>query len=124
MLFVVLLLLPQAKLQFSRIGGSRRVERVSTVRDTAIGMAALVVVMGIAGEVLSQTNVNRITLGMATALIALSLVTGWTHRHVQGIPAGHGIRVLLVTGSYFAVLAVLSTDRLLESSAYHYATVF
>ena len=24
----------------------------------------------------------------------------------------------------FAVLAVLSTDRLLESSAYHYATVF
>jgi putative flippase GtrA len=43
----------------------------------------------------------------ASTLVALSLATGWTHRHVQGIPAGHGIRVILVTGSYFAVLAVL-----------------
>jgi putative flippase GtrA len=43
----------------------------------------------------------------ASTLVALSLATAWTHRHVQGIPAGHGIRVLLVTGSYFAVLAVL-----------------
>jgi putative flippase GtrA len=43
----------------------------------------------------------------ATTLVTLSLVTGWTHDHVQSIPAGHGIRVLLVTGSYFAVLAAL-----------------
>ena len=43
----------------------------------------------------------------ASTLVALSLATAWTHHHVQGIPAGHGIRVLLVTGSYFAVLAVL-----------------
>ena len=43
----------------------------------------------------------------ATTLLALSLVTGWTHDQVQGIPAGHGLRVLLVTGSYFGVLAVL-----------------
>jgi putative flippase GtrA len=42
-----------------------------------------------------------------TTLLALSLATGWTNRRVQGIPAGHGIRVLLVTASYFAVLAVL-----------------
>jgi putative flippase GtrA len=42
-----------------------------------------------------------------STLLVLSLVTGWTHRQVQGIPAHHGIRVLLVTGSYFAVLAVL-----------------
>jgi putative flippase GtrA len=40
-------------------------------------------------------------------LLALSLATAWTHRHVQGIPAHHGVRVLLVTGSYFAVLALL-----------------
>jgi putative flippase GtrA len=40
-------------------------------------------------------------------LVTLSLVTGWTHDQVQSIPAGHGIRVLLVTGSYFAVLAAL-----------------
>jgi putative flippase GtrA len=43
----------------------------------------------------------------AATLVILSLVTQWTHDHVQGIPAGHGIRVALVTGSYFGVLAVL-----------------
>jgi putative flippase GtrA len=43
----------------------------------------------------------------ASTLLALSLVTGWTHRHVQSIPAGHGLRVALVTASYFAVLAIL-----------------
>jgi putative flippase GtrA len=40
-------------------------------------------------------------------LLLLSLATAWTHRHVQGIAPGHGIRVLLVTASYFGVLAVL-----------------
>src|SRR5205807_3830594 len=40
-------------------------------------------------------------------LLVLSLATGWTNRQVRGIPAHHGIRVLLVTGSYFAVLALL-----------------
>jgi branched-chain amino acid transport system permease protein len=42
-------------------------------------MAVLVVVMTLIGGVLSTTNVNRLTAGMATALIALSLVplTGW-----------------------------------------------
>jgi putative flippase GtrA len=43
----------------------------------------------------------------ASTLLALSLATGWTDRQVQSIPAHHGIRVLLVTGSYFVVLAVL-----------------
>jgi putative flippase GtrA len=42
-----------------------------------------------------------------TTLLALSLATAWTHHHVQGIPAGHGVRVLLVTASYFGVLAIL-----------------
>jgi putative flippase GtrA len=43
----------------------------------------------------------------AATLVLLSLATGWTHRHVQSIAPGHGIRVLLVTASYFAVLACL-----------------
>ncbi len=43
----------------------------------------------------------------ASTLVVLSLATAWTHNQVQSIPAGHGIRVLLVTGSYFAVLALL-----------------
>jgi putative flippase GtrA len=42
-----------------------------------------------------------------STLVLLSLVTGWTDRQVQGLPAGHGLRVVLVTGSYFAVLAAL-----------------
>ena len=37
--------------------------------------------------------------------------TGWTQHHVQSIPAHHGIRVLLVTASYLAVLAILFVAR-------------
>ena len=47
----------------------------------------------------------------ASTLIALSLVTGWTDRRVQHLPAHHGVRVLLVTASYFAVLAALYAVR-------------
>ena len=43
----------------------------------------------------------------ATTLVILSLVTGWTDHLVKGIAPGHGLRVLLVTGSYFLVLALL-----------------
>jgi branched-chain amino acid transport system permease protein len=83
MLFIVLLLLPRAEIQFARIGQVRRVERVSTVRDTVIGMGALLVVILLLSQFLlsssNPTNVSRITVGMCTALVALSLVplTGW-----------------------------------------------
>jgi putative flippase GtrA len=40
-------------------------------------------------------------------LLILSLATGLTDHAVQGIPAHHGLRVFLVTASYFAVLAML-----------------
>lgn len=43
----------------------------------------------------------------ASTLLMLSLATAWTHHRVQSIPAGHGIRVALVTASYFGVLALL-----------------
>ena len=79
MLFIVLLLLPRAGLQFGQIGAIRRVEHVSTVRDTAFGMAALLVFVAVVSGLMSGTNVSRFTLGMCTALVALSLVplTGW-----------------------------------------------
>src|SRR5205085_12158546 len=64
MLFIVLLLLPRARLEFSRINAVKRVERVSTVRDTVIGMAALIVAMAIISQFLSVTNVDRFSLGM------------------------------------------------------------
>ena len=47
----------------------------------------------------------------ASTLLALSLATGWTNRQVQDLPAHHGIRVLLVTASYFAVLSLLYAAR-------------
>jgi branched-chain amino acid transport system permease protein len=79
MLLIVLLLLPRAPLRFGRIGAIRRIERVSTIRDTAIGMAFLVLIIVFLGYFLSTTNINRFALGMCTALVALSLVplTGW-----------------------------------------------
>ncbi len=83
MLFIVLLLLPRAEIQFARIGQVRRVERVSSVRDAAIGMLALLVFIVVMSMfVLSNTdttNLSRFALGMCTALVALSLVplTGW-----------------------------------------------
>jgi len=58
-----------------------------------------------------QLAIGREVIGYITisvlSLIATSLTTAWTQRHVQGIPAHHGIRVLLVTASYLAVFAVL-----------------
>jgi putative flippase GtrA len=42
-----------------------------------------------------------------STLVALSAATGWTDDLVKGIPAHHGVRVVLVTASYFAVLALL-----------------
>jgi len=79
MLFIVLLLLPQASLQFARLNVVRRTERLSTVRDTVLGMVALFVVMVVVSGFLSPTNLNRFALAMCTALVALSLVPliGW-----------------------------------------------
>ncbi len=42
-----------------------------------------------------------------STLVVLSLATGLTDHAVQSLPAHHGIRVILVTASYFATLAVL-----------------
>jgi branched-subunit amino acid ABC-type transport system permease component len=79
MLFIVLLLLPSAKLQFARINVVRHGERVTSVRDTVLGMTALVAVIAAISVFLSPTNMNRFALGMCTALVALSLVPliGW-----------------------------------------------
>jgi putative flippase GtrA len=59
------------------------------------------------GKVAFGREVVAYVLISASTLVLLSLATGWTHNHVQSIPAGHGIRVMLVTASYFGVLAVL-----------------
>jgi putative flippase GtrA len=65
------------------------------------------------GRVAFGREIIAYILVSASTLVILSLVTGWTHQQVQSIPAGHGIRVLIVTASYFAVLAVLYGIRYL-----------
>jgi branched-chain amino acid transport system permease protein len=122
MLFIVLLLLPRAEIQFARIGQIRRVERVSTVRDTVIGMGALLVVVLLLSQFLlsssDPTNVSRITVGLCTALLALSLVplTGWAGQVSLAPLAFAGIGAVAYTrlggahGSIWAVfLAALVT---------------
>jgi len=121
MLFIVLLLLPRAELEFARIGQVRRVERVATVRDTVIGMGALLVAVLLLSLRLSSsdpTNVSRITVGLCTALLLLSLVplTGWAGQvslaplAFAGIGAVAYLRLGGAHGSVWAVfLAALVT---------------
>jgi branched-chain amino acid transport system permease protein len=121
MLFVVLLLLPRAEVQFARIGQIRRVEHVSSVRDTAIGMTVFLAFMAILTLFLSSndpTNTNRLALGMCTALLALSLVplTGWAGQVSLAPLAFAGIGAVAYTrlggahGSVWAIfLAALVT---------------
>jgi putative flippase GtrA len=56
-------------------------------------------------EIVAYVIVSLLTLFIT------SETTAWTQRHVQSIPAHHGIRVLLVTASYLAVFAVLFVAR-------------
>ncbi len=56
-------------------------------------------------EVVAYVVVSVLTLFITAE------TTAWTQRHVQNIQAHHGIRVLLVTGSYLAVFAVLFVAR-------------
>ncbi len=55
---------------------------------------------------LGREIVAYLVISVST-LVVLSLATGLTDHAVQGIPAHHGLRVILVTGSYFGMLAVL-----------------
>jgi len=79
LLLGVLLLLPESQLRSSQTTDVRRIPRVASVRDTAIGMSVVIAIMAVLGGVLSQTNVNRFGLAMCIALVVLSLVplTGW-----------------------------------------------
>jgi branched-chain amino acid transport system permease protein len=112
MLFIVLLLLPRASLQFSRINPVKRLERVSTVRDTAIGMGALVLFMIVISFFLSDHNIDRFSLGMCTALVALSLVplTGWAGQVSLAPLAFAGIGAVAYTrlgGAHGSIWAIL-----------------
>ena len=80
-LFVALLLLPEARIEAGRLIPKYRVPRVPTLRRSATGLAALVLVVALIAEFggLDTTNLRRLTLALLTAIIMLSLVplTGW-----------------------------------------------
>jgi putative flippase GtrA len=60
------------------------------------------------GRVAFGREIVAYVIVSASTLVLLSLVTGYVHDHVaKTFASGHGIRVLLVTGSYFGTLAVL-----------------
>jgi putative flippase GtrA len=61
--------------------------------------------IAIGREVIAYVVVSVLTL------LATAESTAWTQRQVQAIPAHHGVRVLLVTGSYLAVFAILFVAR-------------
>jgi branched-chain amino acid transport system permease protein len=73
-LFLVLLILPQARLRVGRVVSTRRAPRVATLRDSIVGAVAIVVVAAIAAPLLSGSDLAAVSQGMVYALIMLSLV--------------------------------------------------
>ena len=63
------------------------------------------------GRVAFGREIFAYVLVSAATLFITAEATAWTQRHVQSIPAHHGIRVLLVTASYLAVFAILFVAR-------------
>jgi putative flippase GtrA len=61
----------------------------------------------VSGRVSIAREVVAYIIISALSLLASSLATAWTQHQVQGLPAHHGYRVALVTGSYVAVFAIL-----------------
>lgn len=112
MLFIVLLLLPRAGLQFARVGTVKRAERVTTVRDTAMGMGLLFLVMAVIVQFLHGNNLTAFINGMCIAIVALSLVPliGWAGQvSLAGLAfAGIGATIYArLGGTHGSPLAVL-----------------
>jgi branched-chain amino acid transport system permease protein len=80
-LFVALLLLPEARLEVGRLIPKYRVPKVPDMGRSVVGMTVLVIVVALVAHFgdLDATNLRRLTLALITALIMLSLVplTGW-----------------------------------------------
>jgi putative flippase GtrA len=67
----------------------------------------------IKGQVSWMREVLAYTVISLLVLVASAAVTGWTNDQIQSIPAGHGIRVILVTASYVFVQAVFFVMKFL-----------
>jgi branched-chain amino acid transport system permease protein len=80
-LFVALLVLPEARLEVGRLVPKHRVPKLPDLRRSVVGMAVLVLVVALVAQFgnLDPTNLRRLSLALITAVIMLSLVplTGW-----------------------------------------------
>lgn len=94
LLFVVLLLLPQARLRGARLAAAAKV-KVASLRSSVIGAAALVVAALLFVAVFSDENVFRVGQGLGLALIVISLLplTGYAGQVSLGQLAFAGIGV-------------------------------
>ena len=78
-LFAALLVLPPARLQTSRAAIRQVATGSMSARGTALGLGLLFAVVAVLSTVLGAVNTNRVSLGVATAILLMSLVplTGW-----------------------------------------------
>jgi len=74
LLFAVLIVLPQDRLRGATVLRSRERFLLPSMRTAVIGAVALVVVMYLLREILSDTAIISLSFGMTLAIIALSLV--------------------------------------------------
>ncbi len=78
-LFVVLIVLPQDRLRGASVARTRERAHLPSVRSAVIAGAALVVVVVLLRQLMNDSDITTITLGMTFAVIALSLtlLTGY-----------------------------------------------
>jgi branched-chain amino acid transport system permease protein len=78
-LYVVLLIMPQARLRAGRLVTSRRPPRVASFRESLIGAVAFLAISGVLASALSTPDLITIGQGVVFGLIMLSIVllTGW-----------------------------------------------
>jgi branched-chain amino acid transport system permease protein len=81
LLFIALLLLPQARIELRRPPPPSRIlqPRVAKVWETGLGMAAVWIAVFVISRDMGEVNLNRVTLAIVIAVLMLSLVplTGW-----------------------------------------------
>jgi branched-chain amino acid transport system permease protein len=73
-LYIVLLILPQAKLRAGRVVSARRSPRVGTLPESIVGGAVLIAIALIVAPMMSRSDLTLAGQGMVFALIMLSLV--------------------------------------------------
>jgi len=73
-LFIVLLVLPQARLKAGRVAAVRKTPRVASRNEALVGAVALVVVGFIVSRLLGPADLTFAGQGMAYAIVMLSLV--------------------------------------------------